>query len=167
MNREMFLGHNLTKTRILLYENAVVGKTCVSCDKRTEFIDHVHSMCKVTHTIEPNGVKTYSGSCNQYWERSYCHHSAFLKYREELIILSEPVETHRAKHKWKKPLGNRVSDRNELVKVCQMVAINIDQVMKIVMIKFPSTLLSQKLSQMPSINEFTHKIYAGMKIHIV
>ena len=115
MNREMFLGHNLTKTRILLYEDAVIGKTCVSWDKRTEFIDHVHSMCKVTHTIGLNGVKTYSGSCNEYWERSYCHHSAFLKYREELIILSEPVETHRAKHKWKKPLGSRVSERQELV----------------------------------------------------
>ena len=96
MNSLHYQGKSITNKRIKQYENGLLGITVFGFHNRHKFVEQVHSLCKVKRVHNLNGDTVFRGSCSEFVKTGYCDHSATCKYREKVIIHSEPIPRKRA-----------------------------------------------------------------------
>ena len=95
MNTLEYQGSMITDKRILQYENGILGITNLKFQNRHEFVQQVQSLCKVNYIKNAEGDTLFRGSCFNFVKDGYCDHSASCKYRQKIIINSEPIPKKR------------------------------------------------------------------------
>ena len=91
-----FLSEPVTKKRCDDYELSLKGTTLYTYEERQKYMDSVGSMCKITCTTSSTvGTTTYEGSCFEYYNKTYCQHTAYFKYNTTLLSTARSIPNSR------------------------------------------------------------------------
>lgn len=115
LNTEQAIGVEICLGRMERYHLALKG-VFLGCrphtyNERKEFINNVETLCKVTRRRNKDGVYRWRGSCYCFLQTGYCHHAAYMNYRNELVSAVSPIPISRG-HSGRCRQKGRRSDGN-------------------------------------------------------